>query len=126
MGFKRTLEKPGQINDSTLVKLEENYRSTSTILEAANSLISNNKERIDKVLRATRGEGEPIKLTRCDDEIAEAEAVIHRLRILDASNPELNWGDMAILYRTMRNQELLRTHCTLEYSIHCGWRITFL
>ncbi len=102
MGFQEDFGKKSQDNknDSTLVKLEENYRSTSTILEAANSLISNNKERIDKVLRATRGEGEPIKLTRCDDEIAEAEAVIHRLRILDASNPELNWGDMAILYRT--------------------------
>ena len=102
MGFQEDFGKKSldNTNDSTLVKLEENYRSTSTILEAANSLISNNKERIDKVLRATRGEGEPIKLTRCDDEIAEAEAVIHRLRILDASNPELNWGDMAILYRT--------------------------
>ena len=102
MGFQEDFGDKNQDNknDSTLVKLEENYRSTSTILEAANSLISNNKERIDKVLRATRGEGEPIKLTRCDDEIAEAEAVIHRLRILDASNPELNWGDMAILYRT--------------------------
>ena len=98
MGFQEDFGKKSQdnINDSTLVKLEENYRSTSTILEAANSLISNNNERIEKVLRATRGEGEPIKLTRCDDEIAEAEAVIHRLRILDASNPELNWGDMAI------------------------------
>ncbi len=102
MGFQEDFGKNNleNTNNSTLVKLEENYRSTSTILEAANSLISNNKERIDKVLRATRGEGEPIKLTRCDDEIAEAEAVIHRLRILDASNPELNWGDMAILYRT--------------------------
>ncbi len=102
MGFQEDFGKKNleNTNNSTLVKLEENYRSTSTILEAANSLISNNKERIDKVLRATRGEGEPIKLTRCDDEIAEAEAVIHRLRILDASNPELNWGDMAILYRT--------------------------
>ena len=43
----------------TMVKLEENYRSTSTILEAANALIANNSERIDKVLRPTRGK-EPI------------------------------------------------------------------
>ncbi len=102
MGFQEDFgEKNNDIeSSSTLVKLEENYRSTSTILDAANSLISNNKERIDKVLRATRGEGEAIKLTRCDDEIAEAEAVIHRLRILEAANPELNWGDMAVLYRT--------------------------
>ena len=84
----------------TMVKLEENYRSTATILAAANALISNNSERIDKVLRPTRGEGELITLTRCDDEIAEAEAVVHRLRMMEAANPDLTWGDMAVLYRT--------------------------
>ncbi|WP_216901866.1 UvrD-helicase domain-containing protein [Synechococcus sp. CCY 9618] len=84
----------------TMVKLEENYRSTATILEAANALIAHNSERIDKVLRPTRGEGEPIMLTRCDDEIAEAEAVVHRMRMLEAAHPELRWGDMAVLYRT--------------------------
>jgi DNA helicase-2/ATP-dependent DNA helicase PcrA len=84
----------------TMVKLEENYRSTATILEAANTLIAHNRERIDKVLRPTRGEGEPISLTRCDDEIAEAEAVVHRMRMLDAAHDELRWGDMAVLYRT--------------------------
>jgi DNA helicase-2/ATP-dependent DNA helicase PcrA len=84
----------------TMVKLEENYRSTATILEAANALIAHNSERIDKVLRPTRGEGEPIHLTRCDDEIAEAEAVVHRMRMLQAAHPDLRWGDMAVLYRT--------------------------
>jgi DNA helicase-2/ATP-dependent DNA helicase PcrA len=84
----------------TMVKLEENYRSTATILQAANALIAHNSERIDKVLRPTRGEGEPISLTRCDDEIAEAESVVHRMRMLDAAHPDLRWGDMAVLYRT--------------------------
>ena len=42
-------------------------------------------------------ERELITLTRCDDEIAEAEAVVHRLRMLEAANPELSWGDMAVL-----------------------------
>jgi len=84
----------------TMVKLEENYRSTATILQAANALIAHNSERIDKVLRPTRGEGEPISLTRCDDEIAEAEAVVHRMRMLDAAHPDLRWGDMSVLYRT--------------------------
>lgn len=85
---------------NTMVKLEENYRSTATILEAANALIAHNTERIDKVLRPTRGEGELIRLTRCDDEIAEAEAVVHRMRMLDAAHPDLSWSDMAVLYRT--------------------------
>ncbi|MFN9692668.1 MAG: UvrD-helicase domain-containing protein [Synechococcaceae cyanobacterium] len=85
---------------NTMVKLEENYRSTATILEAANALIANNSERIDKVLRPTRAAGEPISLCRCDDEIAEAEAVVQRMRVLQSSNPDLRWGDMAVLYRT--------------------------
>jgi DNA helicase-2/ATP-dependent DNA helicase PcrA len=84
----------------TMVKLEDNYRSTATILEAANALIANNSERIEKVLRPTRGQGELISLTRCDDEIAEAEVVVHRFRTLEAANPELSWRDMAVLYRT--------------------------
>ena len=101
MGFQEDFgDKNPDKMSSTIVKLEDNYRSTSTILEAANALIANNKERIEKILKATRGEGELIKLTQCDDEIAEAEAVVHRLRIINASNPELRWGDMAVLYRT--------------------------
>ena len=102
MGFQEDFGDKGIGKEklSTIVKLEENYRSTATILSAANALIDNNKERIEKVLRATRGEGEAIKLTRCDDEIAEAEAVVHRLRIINAANPEIRWGDMAVLYRT--------------------------
>ncbi len=102
MGFQDDFgnKNPDKENCSTIIKLEENYRSTSTILEAANELISNNKERIEKVLKATRGEGDAIKLTRCDDEIAEAEAIVHRLRIINAANPSSTWGDVAILYRT--------------------------
>lgn len=101
MGFQDDFGDGEPDNDTqTMVKLEENYRSTATILEAANALIANNSERIDKVLRPTRGEGELITLTRCDDEIAEAEAVVHRMRMLDAANPELRWGDIAVLYRT--------------------------
>ena len=88
MGFQDDFgDKAPDDTTRTMVKLEENYRSTATILEAANALIDNNSERIDKVLRPTRGEGELITLTRCDDEIAEAEAVVHRLRMMEAANP---------------------------------------
>ncbi|GAB4135564.1 MAG: DNA helicase PcrA [Cyanobacteria bacterium J069] len=84
----------------TMVKLEENYRSTSNILEVANELIENNTERIDKVLRATRGAGEPIFLFRAEDETDEARFVIDQIRQLEQINPELHWGSFAILYRT--------------------------
>ncbi len=101
MGFQEDFgDKSLDKKTSTMVKLEDNYRSTSNILEAANSLIANNTERIDKVLRATRNEGDLIRLIKCDDEIAEAEAIVHRLRMLDAANSDLHWSDMAVLYRT--------------------------
>ncbi len=85
---------------SNMIKLEDNYRSTSTILNAANSLIQNNKERIEKVLRATRDEGSLIKIFCCEDEIDEAESLVHRIRVLYAGNPEYSWRNTAILYRT--------------------------
>ncbi|KGG16624.1 MULTISPECIES: UvrD-helicase domain-containing protein [unclassified Prochlorococcus] len=101
MGFQEDFSNTVTDNSSSnIIKLEDNYRSTSNILEAANSLISNNKERIDKVLKPTRNSGDLIKLTKCDDEISEAEAVVHRLRIIDAANNNINWRDIAILYRT--------------------------
>jgi DNA helicase-2/ATP-dependent DNA helicase PcrA len=104
---------------ATMVKLEENYRSTATILEAANALIAHNSERIDKVLRPTRGDGELITLTRCDDEIAEAESLVHRMRMLEAAHPELRWGDMAVLYRTNAQSR------AIEESL-VRWRIPYL
>jgi len=84
----------------TMVKLEENYRSTENILQAANELIENNTERIDKVLRPTRGTGESIYCYRAEDETSEASFVVQQLRQLELTNPELDWGSFAILYRT--------------------------
>ena len=84
----------------SMVKLEENYRSTANILQMANALIEHNTERIDKVLKPTRGQGEPIRLHRCEDEIDEAEFVRQRIESLERKNPELDFGKFAILYRT--------------------------
>lgn len=85
----------------TMIKLEENYRSTATILQAANALIEKNTERIDKVLRPTRQQGSPIFLHQADDEIAEAEFVVNTIRRLHSQNANaFSWGDFAILYRT--------------------------
>jgi DNA helicase-2/ATP-dependent DNA helicase PcrA len=84
----------------TMIKLEENYRSRENILEAANKLIENNSQRIDKVLKATRGVGEQIYIYKADDEQLEAKFVIGQIEKLVGDNPELNWGLFAILYRT--------------------------
>ena len=84
----------------SMVKLEENYRSCENILQAANYLIENNTQRIDKVLKATRGQGEQIYYFKADDEVAEADFVIKKISALEKENPNLNWGSFAILYRT--------------------------
>jgi len=84
----------------TMVKLEENYRSRETILQAANQLIENNTQRIDKILKPTRGEGEKIYCYKADDEIAEAQFVINHLRSLEQQHADFNWGSFAVLYRT--------------------------
>ncbi|MFQ3583435.1 MAG: DNA helicase PcrA [Cyanobacteriota bacterium] len=84
----------------TMVKLEENYRSTATILQAANALIDNNTERIEKVLKPTRSQGDPIFCYQADDEMAEAEFVVNAIKRLENKDPDVSWGDFAILYRT--------------------------
>ncbi len=84
----------------TMIKLEENYRSHENILQAANSLIENNTQRIDKILKATRGVGEYIYLYKADEEQLEARFVINQIQHMTKDNPELNWGSFAILYRT--------------------------
>ncbi|PSF38941.1 DNA helicase PcrA [Aphanothece hegewaldii CCALA 016] len=83
----------------TMIKLEENYRSRENILQAANKLIENNTQRIDKILKATRGIGDTIFCYRADNEEIEAEFVINKIKEFRRNNPELNWGSFAILYR---------------------------
>jgi DNA helicase-2/ATP-dependent DNA helicase PcrA len=117
----------GLLDDDTrtMVKLEENYRSTSNILEVANHIIENNTERIDKILRATRGEGEPILCYKAEDEIHEADFVVGQIRSLEYQNPELKWADFAILYRTnaqSRAFEEVLTRYNVPYQVVGGLR----
>ena len=109
----------------TMVKLEENYRSTENILQVANELIENNTERIDKILRPTRGAGEMIFCYRADDETVEAGFVVNQIRQLEQKNPELNWGSFAILYRTnaqSRAFEELLVKYGVPYNVVGGLR----
>ncbi len=109
----------------TMVKLEENYRSRENILEVANRLISNNTERIDKVLRPTRGEGEPIYCHRAYNEVDEAEFVVEQIRKMAAQHPELDWGAFAILYRTnaqSRSFEDVLVRTNVRYRVVGGLR----
>lgn len=115
----------GLVDDDTrtMVKLEENYRSCENILQAANELIENNTQRIDKILKATRGTGEQITCHKADEELAEAAFVINQIRTLEQQNPELNWGSFAILYRTnaqSRPFEQLLVEKRIPYTVVGG------
>ncbi|MEG0677253.1 MAG: UvrD-helicase domain-containing protein, partial [Comamonas sp.] len=83
-----------------LIKLEQNYRSTSAILRAANNVIGPNPKLFPKTLFSELGEGEPVRIVDCDTEEHEAERAVARIQGLRAgSNPQPAWKDMAILYR---------------------------
>ena len=84
--------------DAKVVKLEENFRSTEFILKAADSVIVNNTERIERKLFTHKPGGSRIRLIACPDDEAEAEAVAGRIR--DLHTKGVGYGDMAIFYRT--------------------------
>ncbi len=82
-----------------LVRLEENYRSTSLVLDAANGVIGENAGRIGKVLRTNRQGGEMLTLVAAADERDEAEWVVREL-VRRQSAADWAYDEMAILYRT--------------------------
>ncbi|MEM7595096.1 MAG: 3'-5' exonuclease, partial [Cyanobacteria bacterium P01_A01_bin.83] len=107
----------------TMIKLEENYRSRENIIQAANHLIAHNSQRIDKVLKPTRGAGEQIYLHKADEEQQEARFVVEQMKQINQNNPEIDWGDFAILYRTnaqSRPFEDLLLHNNIPYNIVGG------
>lgn len=106
---------------ATIISLEQNYRSRSNILEAANALIQHNQGRYEKNLWSDRGEGEPITLFAGQDERDEARFVISQLVKLKQRGISLN--DCAVFYRTNSQSRafedlLLREH--LAYQVIGG------
>lgn len=96
--FKILLGFQNDYKMATMIKLEENYRSTSTILEVANSIIENNTERLEKVLRCNKGQGSKAQCYEAQDEIDEAHYVVEELKRLKARGKTLS--ECVILYRT--------------------------
>lgn len=86
-------------DQATVIKLEQNYRSTNTILKAANYLISRNAERHPKALWSERGEGSLIEVFVAPSEHEEAEAVAARIAKLKAQF-EIPFNEIAVLYRS--------------------------
>ena len=85
--------------DARVIKLEQNYRSTSTILNAANEVIRNNKGRKDKTLWTDNGEGAKINFRQFDSAFDEAEYIVGDIRE-HVNSGECTYKDHAILYRT--------------------------
>jgi ATP-dependent DNA helicase Rep len=83
-----------------VIKLEQNYRSTSAILRAANNVIGPNPKLYPKTLFSELGEGEPVRVVDADSEEHEAERAVARIQSLRAAaNPPPDWKSFAILYR---------------------------
>jgi len=81
------------------IKLEENYRSSQTILDAAWSVVINNKNRAEKKLRATKGQGEKISLISTDNDEEEANAICDSIKS-EIKLHKNTFKDFAVLYRT--------------------------
>jgi DNA helicase-2/ATP-dependent DNA helicase PcrA len=108
-----------------LVKLEQNYRSTQTIVEAASELISNNTQRKNKKLFSEEEVGGRIIRMMCPDDRFEAELVVKEIRRQVQENPSLSLNDFAIFYRTHAQSRLPEEYlrqAKLPYRIVGGLR----
>ena len=99
------------------IKLEQNYRSTSTILEAANGVISHNENRKEKTLWSGNGEGRSIELSHPKDESAEAAFIAGKIKKLRFAE-QRNYGDFGVLVRT-NNQFDIIEEAFLAQDIPC-------
>ena len=97
--FKNILNFERDFGGAKVVKLEQNYRSTGAILEAAQQVISKNIERTDKKLWTSEGKGAPVQIQAMTDESEEAFSVASRITA-QVSIGARNHGEFAVLYRT--------------------------
>ncbi|SEJ03466.1 ATP-dependent DNA helicase, Rep family [Deinococcus reticulitermitis] len=91
--------------DAKIYRLEHNYRSSARVLSAANKLIENNTERLEKTLKAVKEEGHPVTFHRATDHRSEGDYVAEWLTRLHGEGRA--WKDMAILYRTNAQSRVL-------------------
>lgn len=116
--FKIILNFQRDFKDTTTIKLEQNYRSTENILKAANSIIENNEERIDKVLYSQKGTGDKIQYFEAQDEADEANYIARLIK-----NSDGNYNKFAILYRTNAQSRAIEEACiahSIPYKIYGG------
>ncbi|HEY8842779.1 MAG TPA: UvrD-helicase domain-containing protein, partial [Gaiellaceae bacterium] len=103
--IRNILEFERDFGETKTIALEQNYRSTNTILESANAVISNNRERKPKNLWSELGEGEPVRVLEVEDEHAEARFVAAEIALLGEEG--FNGSEIAVFYRTNAQSRVL-------------------
>ncbi len=97
--FRNILNFESDYPNTTIIKLEQNYRSTKAILDAAHGIITKNTQRSDKELWTDAGEGKPVDIIQVANERAEGEALVRRMK--NATDARVRkFSDFAVLYRT--------------------------
>jgi DNA helicase-2/ATP-dependent DNA helicase PcrA len=122
--MRNILEFEDAFPEVTVVVLEQNYRSTQTILDAANAVIANNLSRKPKELWTDRGDGQPIIRYHGDDEVDEAQWVTREIARLHDGG-DVRWGDVAVFYRTNAQSRVLEEHLArhgVPYKVIGGTR----
>lgn len=122
--FRNILNFERDYPSCTVIKLEQNYRSTKAILDAAHTVITKNEQRSDKKLWTQAATGMPVQVLQAGNERAEAEAIIRRIRnTVDSGSRRYN--HFAVLYRTnaqSRSIEESFIHYNIPYRIVGGVR----
>jgi DNA helicase-2/ATP-dependent DNA helicase PcrA len=106
------------------IKLEQNYRSYSNILDSANHLISHNKTRLGKTLRTDQGAGEPVRVVESPSDFAEAQWLVEELRQL-VKQDGFERKEVALLYRSNAQSRVLETalfNAGFPYRVYGGLR----
>ena len=120
LGFDRVFR------DATVIKLEQNYRSTKTILDAANGVIAHNMGRKGKNLWTAGGDGEPVVIRKCEDQMGESRSIVETIRRAVDSEKRA-YKDFAVLYRTNSQSagiERALQRSTIPYRVLGGTRFS--
>ncbi|MEJ8836112.1 UvrD-helicase domain-containing protein [Ramlibacter sp. AN1133] len=105
------------------IKLEQNYRSFSNILDSANALIAHNKTRLGKNLRTDQGPGEPVRIYEAPTDMAEAQWLVEEARQL--AREGIPRHEIAILYRSNAQSRVIETglfNAAVPYRVYGGLR----
>ncbi|MDZ7921631.1 UvrD-helicase domain-containing protein [Rhodoferax sp.] len=105
------------------IKLEENYRSYSNILDSANALISHNSRRLGKNLRTAQGAGEPVRVYEAPTDFAEAQWMVDEMKQLIREDVERK--EIAVLYRSNAQSRVIETalfNAAIPYRVYGGLR----